>query len=355
MAQAEERRPASGWARKRAAPVRDEQTLVADIVESLSHRRKLLRRLGAVASVAIIAVSATIFIRTLMHIDVARFRAAVAATDDGQIALAFVFTAISYLALTGYDGLALRHLRLKIPYRLTATASFTSYAASFTLGFPLIIATAIRYWVYAPAGLTAGNIASLTVVAGITFWLGLGLIVGGGLLLSPVAVSEINHFHPFANVLIGLTILSALAAYIGWIAYMNRRGGAVIANFRLPGVATTLGQTALGVIDVCGASAALYVLLPKAATIGFPTFATVYSFGAMLGIASNSPGGLGVFEAAILQAVGGDYDALLVSLLLFRAIYYLVPFLSAMALLGGLEVVRRWRSIRQAITASSQD
>ena len=136
---------------------------------------------------------------------------------------------------------------------------------------------------------------------------------------------------------------------------MGRRGGAMIANFRLPGVLTTLGQTALGVIDVCAASATLYVLLPKAAAIGFPTFATVYSFGAMLGIASNSPGGLGVFEATILQAVGGDYDALLVSLLLFRAIYYLVPFLCAMALLGGVEIVRRWRSIREAMTASSQD
>jgi len=355
MAQAEERRPASGWARKRAARVPDPQSLPAQIVEAVSRRRRLLRRLGVLASIAIIAVSAAIFVRTLMHIDVAHFRAAVAATRSGQIALAFVFMAVSYLALTGYDGLALRHLALKIPYRLTATASFTSYAASFTLGFPLITAAAIRYWVYAPAGLTAGNIASLTVVAGITFWLGLGLIVGTGFLISPQAVSEINHFHPLANILIGLAILGVLAAYIGWIAYMGRRGGAVIANFRLPGVMTTLGQTALGVIDVCAASATLYVLLPKAATIGFPTFATIYSFGAMLGIASNSPGGLGVFEATILQAVGGDYDALLVSLLLFRAIYYVVPFLSAMALLGGLETFRRWRSIREAMTASSQE
>ena len=79
----------------------------------------------------------------------------------------------------------------------------------------------------------------------------------------------------------------------------------------------TLGQMALGVIDVCSASATLYFLLPKGSTIGYPTFATLYSFAAMLGIASHSPGGLGVFEATILQGVGGDSDALLASLLAF--------------------------------------
>ena len=112
---------------------------------------------------------------------------------------------------------------------------------------------------------------------------------------------------------------------------------------------------ALGVIDVCSASAALYVLLPKDAVIGFPTFATLYSFAAMLGIASHSPGGLGVFEATILQAVGGDVDSLLAALLLFRAVYYIVPFITAMALLGAVEAVRRWRSLREALSAASDE
>ena len=72
----------------------------------------------------------------------------------------------------------------------------------------------------------------------------------------------------------------------------------------------------------------------------------------MLGIASHSPGGLGVFEATILQAVGGDVDALLAALLMFRCIYYIAPFIVAMALLGGVEATRRWRSIREAMAAA---
>ena len=146
-----------------------------------------------------------------------------------------------------------------------------------------------------------------------------------------------------------------MIAYLAWISRMRWRGAAVVGDFKLPGPLLTLGQMALGVIDICSASAALYVLLPKAERFGFPTFATLYSFAAMLGIASHAPGGLGVFEATILQGVGGNQDAVLASLLLFRGIYYAVPFITAMAMLGGVEAVRRWRSLREAMSAASDD
>ena len=46
---------------------------------------------------------------------------------------------------------------------------------------------------------------------------------------------------------------------------------------------------------------------------------------------------------------------MLASLLLFRGIYYAVPFIAAMAMLGGVEAVRRWRSLREAMSARSDD
>jgi glycosyltransferase 2 family protein len=354
MAQVQERRPASHWA-PGSAPPPDSPGLVARFVAAVQRHRTALRRLGLTASVLIIATSLTIFVRTLMRIDLVKFESAFAATSRDQILLSFGFTALSYLALTGYDGLALRHIGVKVPYWLTALASFASYAVSFTLGFPLVTGGAVRYWLYAPAGLTARNIASLTIVAGVTFWLGMGLIVGFGFIFTSDAVAEINHFNSLANKLIGLSAITLLALYLVWVGLLSRRRAPALGNFRLPGPLLTLGQMTLGVIDVCSASAALYVLLPKDAVIGFPTFATLYSFAAMLGIASHSPGGLGVFEATILQAVGGDVDALLAALLLFRGIYYIVPFIAAMALLGAVEAVRRWRSLREALSAASDE
>ena len=192
-------------------------------------------------------------------------------------------------------------------------------------------------------------------MAGITFWLGMGLVVGAGFLSASDPVADIDHFHPLANRLIGAGVIGALIVYLAWISRMRWRNAAVLGDFKLPGPMLTLGQMALGVIDICSASAALYVLLPRDIRFGFPAFATLYSFAAMLGIASHAPGGLGVFDATILQGVGGSQDAVLASLLLFRGIYYAVPFIAAMAMLGGVETVRRWRSLREAMSARSDD
>jgi len=156
MAQAQKRRPASNWAPIEAPPAKP-STFVGRVIDALTRRRALLRRLGLAASVIIIAVSLTIFVRTLIRVDPNKVKAAIAGTGGDQIMLSFAFTALSYLALTGYDGLALRHLRVKIPYRLTALASFASYAISFTLGFPLVVQGAVRYWIYGPAGLSAAG------------------------------------------------------------------------------------------------------------------------------------------------------------------------------------------------------
>ena len=322
---------------------------LARLIEAVQTHRVWLRRLGVAASLIIVSVSIIIFGRTLMKIDFAQFESAFRATSADQIFLAFGFASTSYLALTGYDALALRHLGAKVPYPLTALASFTSYAISFTLGFPLVTGGAVRFWIYGPAGLSAGKIASLTVVAGVTFWLGMGLVLASGFLFDAGAIGEINQLAVWANRAIGLALIAVLAAYLIWVARMRLQGRGVLLHFRLPGPMLTLGQTALGVVDVCAAAGALYALLPTGHGIGFFAFAALYSFAAMLGIASHSPGGLGVFEATMIKGVGGSADRLLAALLLFRVIYYIVPFVAALALLGAHEAVRRWRSLSEAI------
>ena len=55
----------------------------------------------------------------------------------------------------------------------------------------------------------------------------------------------------------------------------------------------------------------------------------------LLGFASHSPGGLGVFDAAMLVALWEfDAEELLAGLLIFRLLYYLMPFMLALVILG---------------------
>ncbi len=81
--------------------------------------------------------------------------------------------------LTGYDVLALRQIRAPSSNNRTAAfASFTSYAISFTLGFPLLTAQGRALLGLCAKGLSAQKIASLTLIAAVTFWLGMGLVHG---------------------------------------------------------------------------------------------------------------------------------------------------------------------------------
>ncbi len=155
----------------------------AEPVEPVEHdaaadaKRKVRRSryawIGTGASIVLFAVSLGVLWKLVQSVSWAEVRSAIAAATAEQLGLAFLFVGVSYVFLTGYDALALRQLKIKVPYRITALASFTSYAVSFTLGFPLLTAGTIRYWIYARQGLSTAKIAALTVIAGFTFWLGM--------------------------------------------------------------------------------------------------------------------------------------------------------------------------------------
>jgi glycosyltransferase 2 family protein len=311
---------------------------------------KVWRWVGIAASFALLAVAVFVLFRTIRNLDPDDVRRGFAKASWEQIGLAVGFTALSYVLLTFYDVLALKQLRAHfIRYRTAAFASFTSYAISFTLGFPLLTAGAVRFWVYAPRGLSAQKIASLTLIAAVTFWLGMGLVIGISLIFDPEAISAINQLSVNVNRLIGLAIIAGAIAYVAWVAARRRQIRFQGFRLSLPNWRVTLGQMGLGVADVCAGGAVLYFLLPNGHDHAFEAVLAVYVFAHMLGVASHVPGGLGAFEATILLALSGGnvtQGALLTTLLLYRIVYYLIPFALAVAMLGLGEVLRRARDMR---------
>jgi uncharacterized membrane protein YbhN (UPF0104 family) len=84
----------------------------------------------------------------------------------------------------------------------------------------------------------------------------------------------------------------------------------------------------------------MYVLVPDEPNIGFVTLAVIFVSATLLGFASHAPGGLGVFDAAMLVALWQfDKEDLLAGLLLFRLLYYIVPFALSLVILGGREIL----------------
>ncbi|WP_293864892.1 lysylphosphatidylglycerol synthase domain-containing protein [uncultured Alsobacter sp.] len=308
------------------------------------------RWVGTSLSVLLFVASIVVLYQIVSTVKFADVRAAFDRKPLETLALAWLLTMTSYMLLTGYDALALRQVKAKIPYRTTALASFTSYAISFTLGFPLLTAGAVRYWIYSPRGLPAGKVAALTVIAGSTFLLGMGAVVGAGLLFRADAISQLNRLAPTLNQVIGAGVLGLIGAYLVYAALGRRHLKVLGRRLELPSFPVSVGQILLGIGDVTCAAGVLYVLLPEGYGVAFPTFAAVYAFACLLGIISHAPGGLGVFEATILLAFWRlPYEGMIGALLLFRICYYILPFCIALAVLAGVEIRTRLRAFQSRV------
>ena len=310
-----------------------------------SQPRSPWRWLGPVASAAVFLASIGVLYVVLREIDLAELLAAVAATGRDKLLLAAGFAALSYVLLIGYDATALRKLGLKLPFRTTALGSYTSFAISFTLGFPLVTAGTVRYWIYSRRGLRPAEVAKITVIVGLTFWLGMAATLGACLLYAPEAVARLGRSSPLLMQGAGAALILTVLAYLVWV-WGGQRGMEVRGwRLELPGTGLSLVQVLIGVGDVCAAAAVLYVLLPAGHAMPFEAFLAVYVFAAAVGIVSHLPGGVGAFEATILIGLAHlPTEPVLGALLLFRLIYYIAPFILALMLLGLYEVGRRLKA-----------
>ena len=306
-------------------------------------------------SLAILALSAFAIARTVATLNWRDLRAAIQTTSMEQFAAAAFFAGLSFIAWTGYDALAVLQLRLNVRYRVAALAAFASYSVANTLGFPLVTGGTVRYWMYSQAGVPANRVASLIVIASANYWLGCALVIGVSMTLRASELVAVDHLGASINMGIGAAVLAALAGYVGWVSLAHRRMHIKGVVFELPGLWITLAQIAVGTADILSASAVLFMLLPAGHGVPFETFAAIYVAASLLGVASNVPGGLGPFEATLLATLTGpSTEALFASLLLFRVVYYLIPFLLGLAVVGAHEALRHWKALRAAMTRAEE-
>jgi glycosyltransferase 2 family protein len=305
-------------------------------------------RVGIGLSLTIIAIAAMVLYHTLHDINFSQVIDAIEAVEKHDVARAALFVAAGYFTLTFYDLFALRTLgHPEIPYRIAALAGFTSYAVGHNVGASAFTAGAVRYRIYSAHGLTGIEVAKLCFIAGLTFWLGNATVLGVGIALVPQAASAIDQLPPLANRMLALAILGVLATYIVWVWRTPRAIGRHNWLVTLPNGPLTLLQIGIGIIDLGCCAAAMYMLVPDEPYIGFVTLAVIFVSSTLLGFASHSPGGLGVFDAAMLVGLWQfDTEDLVAGLLLFRLLYYLVPFALSVAMLGGREF---WLSLDAAL------
>jgi len=315
------------------------------------------KRLGIAASLLIIVLAITTLVRTLKGVDAGVILTALTDIPPHHIALAALCVIGAFCTLTFYDFFALRTIGKKhVPYRIAAMSSFTSYTIGHNIGATVFTGGAIRFRIYSDYGLNAIDVAKICFISGLTFWLGNLLVLGFGLVWHPSAAGAMDLLPPAINRLIALGCLAGIAAYFVWLGMgKNRRelgqnGWKVV----LPSARLTLLQMLIGVVDLGFCSLAMYLLMPGEPHIDFMSLAVVFILATLLGFASHAPGSLGVFDAAMLVALPEfGREQLLATLLVFRVLYFVIPFGIAISIMGArefwLNVALPWQKRRRLV------
>ncbi len=300
--------------------------------------------LSVLLSLSIIGTACVVLYRMLHNLNFDKVYVALTAFTHRDIIIAALFVAAGYVTLTFYDLFALRTIgRKNVPYRVAALAGFTSYSIGHNIGASVFTGGAVRYRVYSLHGLSAVDVAKICFIAGLTFWLGNATVLSLGILYTPHAATMIDQLPEWVNRALAIVALGVLTAYIAWVWRVPRRIGRKNWEVTLPNGPLTLLQIGIGIIDLGCCAAAMYMLAPAEPHMGFIDLSIIFVAATLLGFASHSPGGLGVFDAAMLFALWQyNQESLVAGLLLFRLLYYIAPFALALTILGVREL---WLSL----------
>ncbi|MEA2739216.1 MAG: glycosyltransferase 2 family protein [Acetobacteraceae bacterium] len=302
-----------------------------------------LRHLPAVLGVALLVGAIYVVQREFRHLRLKDIGDALAAIPAHSLLFSFVWTILSYFILTFYDRLGTIYAGHKVSYGRVAFASFCAYALSHNLGFAAISGAAVRYRLYAHWGLTPLQIGKTVAFCSLTFGLG-GMVLGGAILfLEPRAIPFFGqHLPKMALYGVGAALWVIVLGYVT-LSKVFGRMKVLGHDIELPGWRMAIVQVCLATVDVAVTATIFYALLPHAPGLTWLIFLGVYVASYTAGLAANLPGGIGVFDTAMLFGLEPYMSAphIVGAILVFRLYYYVIPLFLAGSLFAGNEILLR--------------
>ena len=315
--------------------------------EKPSQLMRWLRHLPALLGVGLLFGAIYVVQHEFRHLRLAEIKRALHSFSWHSLGWALVWTLLAYAVLTLYDRLGTIYAGHKVSYRRVAFASFCAYTLSHNLGFPAVSGAAVRYRLYAHWGLAPLEIAKVVAFCSLTFGLG-GMTLGGLILfLEPGAVPFFGDHLPHWVMYAFAALLWAIALTYVSISAFVRRVKMFGHEAELPGPGMAVLQVALATVDVAVTAAIFYALLPVAPGLSFPRFMAVYLASYSAGLAANLPGGIGVFDSAMLIGLADycDPPTIVGAIVVFRLYYYIIPLFLAGSLFTGNEILLRGGSL----------
>jgi hypothetical protein len=299
-------------------------------------KRHFLSALGVVAT----ALGLFLLYRVLRRYDFGEVAAAVSDAPLWAIALTVAFTIGSFTAMAVMEWLAVRYTREHVSVRRIVRTTVAALGIGHSIGLVALSSGAVRLRMYQRAGLSALAVGEIVIFSGLTVGLGLASVGGmallwrgGDVLAEPLGIPQ--------GVIdaIGWAAVGGVAGYIVLCAFAPRVWRFWSFHFRLPSFGTACAQAVAGTMNLACVSGALYAALLAFTRIDYPTAATLYVGSDVSALVGHVPGGWGVFEYIVTEAI--DDPKVIASVVVFRTIYFLMPLCAGLVLFVSDEIAGR--------------
>ena len=298
------------------------------------------RRLLSLVTIVIFGIALWVLHRELQGYSFRDFLAAIRSLPPSAVLEAILLTIASYATLVLLEAIGFRMVGSSLPLRRIAISSFIGFSFANTVGMPLFSGIPIRYRLYSAAGVVSGDIVRVIAFTSAGFWSGVVGLAGVVLALEPEALPMAQGMSP-EFVRVGGALLFLLSiGYLLLCALRRRHIRLWRWRLDLPKPRLVAGQMLLAWLDWGLAAGVLYVLLPSHHGLTYAGFVGVFLVAQIGGLISQVPGGVGVVESLMVVQLSSTVSAATVigALLVYRAIYFIAPFMIAASLLGLLEI-----------------
>ncbi len=291
-------------------------------------KKRILKKSMSWAGLFFFALACYMIYRQLHHYEFGQITQALSEIPMENLLLACLASFLGYVALSLYDWLSLKYIGKKLSAWKWILAGFIGFSISNNAGHAIISGGAFRYRVYTRWRLRANEIVKLVTFSGFTYlWACLALVILGYCLTPVHAFGDGGAVsHSLTLMLVAVSVVG-LAGYFGVILFRKRPLVIKGVQFPVPTLKMGLAQVVIGGADILMASLVLYFVLIPFVPIHFSVFIGVFLIAQVLGVFSQVPGGLGVFEGLFVYIIPGDHNKayILGALIAYRIIYYLLP------------------------------
>jgi phosphatidylglycerol lysyltransferase len=237
-----------------------------------------------------------------------------------------------------------------IPIDKIVKSSFISTSISYNIGFNFLTSGSLRYILYSLYGLTLLDIGKIVTFCGLTFWVGISFIGGTVLTFYPLKLPESISVPAIYFKVIGALLLLFLISYF-FFCLTQKSFRIKSHEIHFPKINIAFLQLIVATLDYVLVGCVFFFLLPGYGHVSYLYVLTIFLIAQMIGLISTVPGGLGVFETIMLFMLTPYFHSndILGTLVVFRIVYYFVPFIVGILLLSHNEL-----NVRKKLLTSSQ-